>query len=118
MSEIAGALLEGIQEVLEGRTFLSPRLVPLMVRDWLDARSKPGSGSPLSPKELEVIRLFGEGYSVREIASRLGRSHKTVETYCARMKKKLGITSNRDLLRHAIEAVREGSKPRTSGSRG
>lgn len=117
-SEVATTLLGALEEVLAGGTYLSPRLVLVMVRDWVDANAGSGEGPVLSAKEREVFRLFGMGYSVLEIARRLERSHKTVETHCARIKKKLGVTSNRDLLRQAIEVVRVGGGPEAQGPNG
>ena len=53
----------------------------------------------LSPREKEVLLLIGDGLQNKEIAARLGISHKTVEFQKTRLYKKLGVTG-------AVEAVR------------
>jgi DNA-binding CsgD family transcriptional regulator len=57
----------------------------------------------LSDRELEVFRLIGEGRSTREIATELHLSVKTVETYQAHIKEKLGLKSGREMIQHAIQ---------------
>ena len=57
----------------------------------------------LSDRELEVFRLIGEGHGTRQIAEELHLSVKTVESYQAHIKEKLGLQSSRDLVQRAIE---------------
>ena len=71
----------------------------------LTSSSEPITRSPverLSDRELEICRLLGQGRSTSEIAGDLKISLKTVQAYCARAKKKFGITSLNELLREAI----------------
>jgi RNA polymerase sigma factor (sigma-70 family) len=56
----------------------------------------------LSDRELEVFRLRGQGRSLKEIAAHLGVSVKTVGSYEARIKEKLGLTDAGDLMREAV----------------
>lgn len=60
--------------------------------------------SKLSKRELEVLRLLALGHTHKEIASQLGVSVKTVETYRARVAEKLAIKSRADLVRYALSA--------------
>ena len=55
----------------------------------------------LSDRELQILKLIGEGASLQEIAYNIGLSLKTIETYSARIKIKLRLTSGHDLLRFA-----------------
>jgi DNA-binding NarL/FixJ family response regulator len=110
-NEMGDTLLEAMREVLAAKVFVSPRLARGIARQWtvdtVDGKGAGGGRSALralSPNEREVYRLFGQGYSIREIAQTLHKSPKTIETYCARIKEKLKIASNRELLRHAIQA--------------
>ncbi|HTX52280.1 MAG TPA: helix-turn-helix transcriptional regulator, partial [Candidatus Baltobacteraceae bacterium] len=64
-----------------------------------------GRGSPedlLSDREIEVFRLRGQGRSPKEIADRLGVSVKTVASYDARIKEKLGLSDAGELMREAV----------------
>jgi DNA-binding NarL/FixJ family response regulator len=55
----------------------------------------------LSDRETAVVRLIALGYSNKEIASRLGLSVKTIETYKTRSMEKLGIRSRVDIVQYA-----------------
>lgn len=60
-----------------------------------------GSASPLSPKEIEVVRMFAAGSTVTEIAGYLHRTLATVATQKRSAMRKLNITSNADLVAYA-----------------
>lgn len=63
----------------------------------------PGNGlDRLSKREQEVLRLLALGHTHKEIASQLGVSAKTVETYRARVAEKLELKSRADLVRYAL----------------
>jgi DNA-binding CsgD family transcriptional regulator len=59
--------------------------------------------SPLTPRELEVLRLVWEGLSTREIAKRLHRSYNTVASHRYRLRVKLGVNSTAEALKVALE---------------
>lgn len=58
---------------------------------------------PLSPREIEVVRLFTSGLSVNEIANRLKRSKQTISSQKANAMRKLGLNSDIDLLKYALK---------------
>ncbi|MTD28842.1 response regulator transcription factor [Erwinia sorbitola] len=58
-------------------------------------------GSPLTPKELEVIRLFSSGYTLSEIAQRQNRTISTISTQKYNAMRRLGVSSNIELIRYA-----------------
>ncbi|MER8188395.1 AAA family ATPase [Kitasatospora sp. NPDC094015] len=60
-------------------------------------RHRPDAWASLSPQELEIARLAGEGLSNREIGERLYLSHRTVGSHLYRMFPKLGIRSRSQL---------------------
>ena len=65
--------------------------------------SKTGTGcSPLSPKELEVLRLVADGKDSREIASSLYITENTVESHRSHIMRKLGATNAADIVMKAI----------------
>ena len=57
----------------------------------------------LSDRELQVFELIGQGLTVREIASKLQLSPKTVETYRENIKSKLDVGNATELVRHAVQ---------------
>jgi two-component system, NarL family, invasion response regulator UvrY len=57
----------------------------------------------LTRRDLEILRLLGEGYSLLQIADAIGLSYKTVANNCSHMKNKFGLSRTADLIRVAIE---------------
>jgi DNA-binding NarL/FixJ family response regulator len=57
----------------------------------------------LSDRELDILRLLGEGRSLAEIAAALGIGYKTVANACTQLKAKLAVTRTADLVRVAVE---------------
>ncbi|SOZ34928.1 response regulator transcription factor [Cupriavidus neocaledonicus] len=82
------------------RQRLSPALAGLMASAGALA---DGAASPLSPREIEVVRMFAAGSTVTAIAAYLHRSLATVATQKRSAMRKLNITSNADLVAYARE---------------
>jgi DNA-binding NarL/FixJ family response regulator len=68
---------------------------PAMV--WTDA-----SGHHLSERELQVLRQIARGLTHSQIATRLGISRHTVDTYVKRIRVKLGVGNKAELTRAAL----------------
>ena len=100
---LAGAL----RTVLEGGTWISPRLQAVLVNRHLRrniAVRRQAQGGPeasLSLRELQVLELLREGRTTKEIAARLHLSHRTVDIHRANLKKKLGLRSGAELIAFA-----------------
>lgn len=95
--EISALLTLAIGELLAGRRYTSPRAEAVLGTVTADARQS----EPLSPRELEVYRLLGEGYSAPGIAAELGVSRRTVDSYFARILEKLHLHGMETLRRRA-----------------
>jgi DNA-binding NarL/FixJ family response regulator len=94
-------LADAFHRVLSGKRYISAELAEGLV----DALSGDldGAGARLSDRELQVLRLMGQGMAAQEIAERLHLSGKTVATYRRRLLDKLRLNSTADLIRYAIE---------------
>jgi PAS domain S-box-containing protein len=57
---------------------------------------------PCSQRELEILRLLGQGLGNKQMADQLGISSRTIETYCIRLAGKLGLSGMRALRHFAI----------------
>jgi two-component system, NarL family, captular synthesis response regulator RcsB len=86
----------------EAGTALSARIAERLAKEGSTAEEFQRS-HPLSPRELEVVRLFAGGLSVTEISKRLNRSVTTVATQKRAAMRKLHLDSNADLIRYAAE---------------
>lgn len=97
----ATELVSAVQHVLAGRRYVSRALAEALVDAVVS--DDPNPVSRLSHRELEVIRLIAQGRSLREIAHELNLSEKTIATYRARLGEKLGLKTNVDLTRFALQ---------------
>ncbi|GIJ56471.1 response regulator [Virgisporangium aurantiacum] len=102
-------LLHGIRTVATGAALLAPEVTRQLVGRYA-ARIRPApagsaDGIPLTPRELEVLRLIADGRSNSEIAATLVISHETVKTYVSRILTKLDL---RDRVQAVVYAYRRG----------
>lgn len=97
-------LVTAIRTIMRGEVYLSSRIAKVLVSDYvsLTAATEATSDSSLTTREREVLQLVAEGYSTKDVASRLCISIKTVETHRKRIMDKLDIHSVAELTRYAI----------------
>jgi DNA-binding NarL/FixJ family response regulator len=100
--------MQAIRRVLAGEIYLSEEATSLWLNRSLGKTSGTASdpvGSQLADRELQVFELVGKGHSTRQIAELLALDVKTIETYRARIKDKLGLKDAPELLQRAIAWV-------------
>ncbi|CAL9630832.1 response regulator [Streptomyces sp. enrichment culture] len=101
-------LLHGIRTVAMGAALLDPDVTRRLVGRYA-ARIRPAEntarGIPLTPRELEVLRLIADGLSNSEIAAALVISPETVKTFVSRILTKLDL---RDRVQAVVFAYRHG----------
>jgi len=97
-------LVEACRAAMRGEPFLYPAAVTALIRDYLDraGRGEAVAADPLTPRELEIVKLVAEGYSSDEIAEALVISKKTVEHHRSHVLEKLGMRDRVELTRYAI----------------
>jgi two-component system response regulator NreC len=102
----AQQLISAIRDVNRGGSFLSPRMLAQLVDDFR-TRIKSNHRLPrfatLTTREKEVLKLLAEGNSVKEIASSLNLSVKTVEAHKFNLMRKLDIHNKAQLVQYAIQ---------------
>lgn len=108
-SDLTDCLPKAVRAIAQGKRFLTPKVSEIVLEVFLSAKSpqdKNRAGIPLGPRELEVVRLLGEGKTNKEIADLLQIAVRTVETHRSNVMRKLGLHSVVDLvhygLRHGI----------------
>jgi DNA-binding NarL/FixJ family response regulator len=97
-------LVEACRAAMRGEPFLYPAAVAALIRDYLDraSRGEAVPADPLTPRELEIVKLVAEGHSSDEIAATLVISKKTVEHHRSHILEKLGMRDRVELTRYAI----------------
>jgi DNA-binding NarL/FixJ family response regulator len=97
-------LVEACRAAMRGEPFLYPNAVAALIRDYLD-RARHGEETPedpLTPRELEIVKLVAEAHTTDEIAEMLVLSKKTVEHHRSHVLEKLGMRDRVELTRYAI----------------
>ena len=108
-SAVDGELLTAIRSIAQGRTFVTMALGDRGTRQVLGDPPTRADSPPrapvklLSPREQEVLELLAQGYTNKEVGTRLCLSVKTIETHRAHIGDKLGLRSRADLTRYALE---------------
>ncbi|MES2439130.1 MAG: response regulator transcription factor [Verrucomicrobiota bacterium] len=98
----ADVLVTAVQRVLAGRRYISPALAEHLA-GALAGESAGTSHETLSNRELLVLRLIASGKTIKEISADLSLSVKTVATYRSRIAEKMGLSSNVELTRYAMQ---------------
>ncbi|MBR8402683.1 MULTISPECIES: LuxR C-terminal-related transcriptional regulator [Burkholderia cepacia complex] len=101
-SDAVAHLIPAIHAAYTGGKYHSPTVVAVL-KERTAQRANAEAPPALSPREMEVVRLFVSGMRVDDIAERLNRSKKTISTQKARAMEKLGFTSDTDLVKYAVE---------------
>jgi len=95
-------LMAAIRRVHHGGYYLSPKLQEELLRQQFSKAPAPLMDR-LTDRELEVLILIASGKMTNEAAKELKLSSKTVETYRARIRKKLGLHTSAEYLYFALE---------------
>lgn len=97
-------LVEACRSAMRGEPFIYPKGIAALIREYLEA-AHAGSiedEDPLTPRELEIVKLIAESYTTRQIAETLVISEKTVERHRSNVLEKLGFRDRVALTRYAI----------------
>jgi two-component system response regulator NreC len=98
-------MVQAVREVLAGQRYLSPPLSQYALETYIEkAKGAPlDRYETLTTREREVLHLAAQGESIPTIASRLNLSPRTVESHRTNLMRKLGLRSQTDLIRYAIQ---------------
>lgn len=112
-SEGAEKIVAALRTILGGQIALSPVMAARALESFSGQAGKTGTApeDKLTDRELEVLRLFGEGWSTDEIALKLHLSGKTVDVHRGHIKEKLGFSTTPEFLRFAIRWVASQERP-------
>jgi DNA-binding NarL/FixJ family response regulator len=98
-------LLVAVDHVRHRQPYFTSQLAISMTHNFLRSQQSGESllpGTPLTPREIEVVQLLAEGGSNKEVASRLSVSTRTVESHRNHIMRKMNFTSFSELVRFAI----------------
>ena len=101
-------VVDAIRAVLRGRVYVSGVMAEKLLQRVVGRKPEERSAiDSLSDRELEAFQFLGEGMTTESIAEKMHVSPKTVETFRARIKEKLGISNLTELIQRAAQWVVE-----------
>jgi two-component system, NarL family, invasion response regulator UvrY len=95
-------LVAAVRKVSEGGIYVDRDIAALL------AANSGAADDPLqalNAREVEILRLLGQGKSLTAIAESLGIAYKTVANNCSQMKVKLGVERTADLIRLGLQSL-------------
>ena len=100
-------LLSAIHAIYDGEEFFSDSISRIMLKSYVrkakeDDLASQGGPIPLTTREIEILKLFAEGFINKEISDQLDISIRTVETHKNHIMKKLELKSTVELIKYAI----------------
>jgi len=99
-------LLEAIHSVMNGKIYFNKEISQTIINNYRtenNSDSEPDTGNNLTEREIEVIKLLGDGLINKEIADRLSISIRTVDAHKNHIMQKLGLKSTVELVKYAIK---------------
>ena len=102
LKESAGEeLLVAVRHALDGKVYITPAITKDVMERMTGA--SPAKEPQLTPRQRDILRLIVKGQRMKEIASNLGLSSRTVEGHKYEMMAALGVTSTAELVRYALD---------------
>jgi two-component system invasion response regulator UvrY len=101
-SRASDELLAAVKKVLGGGRYVTTSLAERLAASVGSNVQQPPHES-LSNRELQVLRMIATGKTAKEVAAELGLSEKTIGTYRTRISQKMGLGSNVELARYALQ---------------
>jgi DNA-binding NarL/FixJ family response regulator len=97
-------LITAIQEVAQGRSYVTTLLSNDLITRLLEAGGHPRSAeTQLTPRQREVLQLIAEGKTMKEVASILNISPRTGESHKYEIMRALGVQTTAELVRCAVQ---------------
>ena len=97
-------VLHAVRQILRGELYVSDTMRSHLLKKMVHGAESPASHG-LTSSEIEVLHLIGMGLGTSEIAARLARSVKTIESHRASIKKKLNLDTGSQLVHYAINLL-------------
>jgi DNA-binding NarL/FixJ family response regulator len=99
-----GGPFSALRAALEGKTYLTPQLAAEVLEAMKQGPAQAGDPiASITPRQREVLQLLAEGRAVKEIATTLSISARTVEFHKYQMMETTGLHTNAELIHFAIK---------------
>ena len=103
-SSAASELTQAIQMALKGKSYVTPQIALRMQKAFINNPRPKTGAKTLTPRQREVVQLLAEGKSMKEVASVLNVTPRTVAFHKYRIMQKLNIRTTAELIQFAIKS--------------
>jgi len=103
-SSAASELIQAIQMALKGKTYVTPQIARGMQKAFINDPRPKARTKTLTPRQREVVQLLAEGKSMKEVASVLHVTPRTVAFHKYRVMEELNLKTTADLIQFAIKS--------------
>jgi DNA-binding NarL/FixJ family response regulator len=99
-------LITAIREVAQGKSYVTSLMAKDLITLLIEAGRQPrkDEGSPLTPRQREVLQLIAEGRTMKEVASILKISPRTAESHKYEIMQVLGLQTTAELIQYAMRS--------------
>ncbi|MEN6463731.1 MAG: response regulator transcription factor [Syntrophaceae bacterium] len=94
-------LVVAIRKIMSGKRYVNPAFAVRMVVDFECDAARPAH-EKLSNREFQVMRMFGSGKTMKDIAAELNLSINSIRTYRVRIMEKIGVKGTEGLIHYAL----------------
>jgi DNA-binding NarL/FixJ family response regulator len=103
-SSAASELTQAIQMALKGKSYVTPQIARGMQKAFINNPRPKTGDKTLTPRQREVVQLLAEGKSMKEVASVLNVTPRTVAFHKYRIMEELNIRTTAELIQFAIKS--------------
>jgi len=103
-SSAGSELISAIQIAVKGRTYITPRIAAGMQKAFIESPRPKVPDKKLTPRQREVVQLLAAGKSMKEVASVLNVTPRTIAFHKYRIMAQLGLKTTADLIQFAIRS--------------
>ena len=100
----AAELINAIHLSLKGKSYVTPQIARGMEKAFINNPNPKSRAKALTPRQREVVQLLAEGKSMKEVASVLHVTPRTVAFHKYRVMDELNLQSNAELIQFAIKS--------------
>jgi DNA-binding NarL/FixJ family response regulator len=94
-------LLTAIRAIYQDGTYLPPKLISILVQEYLRLQPKPTIDDKLTPREYDVLLLIAQGFSNKDVGKKLTLSLNTIKTHRSNIYQKLNLSDRASLIAYA-----------------
>jgi DNA-binding NarL/FixJ family response regulator len=103
-SSAGSELIRAIEMALRGKSYVTPKLARGMQKAFINNPGPKARDKTLTPRQREVVHLLAEGKSMKEIASVLNVTPRTVAFHKYRVMEQLDLKTTAELIQYAIKS--------------